>query len=40
MDLCSELRLEEDHTSAMNIVTIPSIDSVVFIVKSNSNNAM
>ncbi|TYK22169.1 putative mitochondrial protein [Cucumis melo var. makuwa] len=31
MEVCSEIRLEEDRTSAMNISTTPSIDSVALM---------
>ena len=31
MEVCSEIRLEEDHTSAMNISTTPSIDSAALM---------
>ena len=30
MEVCSEIRLEEDRTSAMNIFATPTIDSAAF----------
>ncbi|KAL0557503.1 hypothetical protein IC582_006047 [Cucumis melo] len=37
MEVCSEICLEEDRTSAMNISTTPSIDSVAFTARSSTS---
>lgn len=36
MEVCSEVWLEKDHTSAMDIVTVSGIDSATFSAKSSS----
>lgn len=37
MEVCSEVRLEEDKFSAMNIIATPVIDFVAFIAKSSGS---
>ncbi|KAA0051025.1 UBN2_3 domain-containing protein [Cucumis melo var. makuwa] len=39
MEVCSDVRLEEDHTSAMNTLPVPAIDSVVFNVRSSTHDS-
>ncbi|KAA0025531.1 putative inactive ATP-dependent zinc metalloprotease FTSHI 4 [Cucumis melo var. makuwa] len=39
MKVCSKVRLEEDHTSAMSSLTNPVIDSAAFNVRSSSHNS-
>ena len=39
MEVCSEIRLEEDRTSAINISATPTIDSVAFSVRSSNSGS-
>ena len=39
MEVCSEIRLEEDRTSAMNISATPTIDSAAFSARSSNSSS-
>lgn len=39
MEVCSKVRLEEDRTSAMNILTTSAIDSTGFSARSSTSDS-
>ncbi|TYK01387.1 UBN2_3 domain-containing protein [Cucumis melo var. makuwa] len=39
MEVCYEVHLEEDHTSAMSILTTPATDSAAFSVRSSTHDS-
>ncbi|KAL0554514.1 hypothetical protein IC582_008437 [Cucumis melo] len=39
MEVCFEVRLEEDHTNAIGVLTTPTIDSITFSARSSNHDS-